>query len=435
MLSCSGRRRDPGSAVSSTGFTRSLLLALLLLPVSSCDRTERDSSGKIPVVVAYYSGAKDRVIFRRAADDFMAAHPAIEVKLLEIPGNYYQKLLVLIAGGNAPDLMWMGQGFTEFAHRGIFLDVTDRIARDIDVSAFTPQALSWYQLDGRSYGMAYGFDLKFLVINGKLFDDAGVTRPRDGWTFDEFLAAAKALTKDTDGDGRIDQYGFSGNVDPSTFGAAILSADAQRATCDEPNMLRFLRTNLDLAERYRVCPSGKQQPNEAFDDVVTIFRQGRIAMMTMSTWNLPFVREQCADMDWDIANNPIVDRPGHWGSSQAMLISSTTRHPDQAWLVFKSFIEGRFQREMSSLIVPTRKAAAQEMVERSGGKPPHLARLLDATRSMQRRPQIADLNEVWQRWLDGCESVWSLRASPEQAMAQVQRDIQKLITDRKRWEQ
>jgi multiple sugar transport system substrate-binding protein len=427
MLRPSGKRHYLASAT--------LVLAALLLSIACCERTPNYSSGKVPLVVAIYSGSKDRVIFRDAANEFMAAHPAIDVRVLEIPGNYYQKLLVMIAGGDAPDLMWMGQAFTEFAHRGVFLDVTDRIAREVDVKAFSPEALSWYQLDGRSYGMAYGFDLKFLVINGKLFDDAGVPRPRDRWTFEEFLRAAQALTKDKNGDGRPDQYGICGNVDPSTFGASILSADNQRVTCDEPGMIRFLHTNLDLAERYRVCPRGKQQPNEAFDDVVTTFRQGNVAMMTMSTWNLPFVREQCADMDWDIATNPIVERDGHWGSSQAMLISSSTRHPDEAWLLFKSFIEGRFEREMSSLVVPSRKAAAREKVERNVGNPPHLARLLDATRSMQRRPQIADLGEVWQRWLDACESVWSVRATPEQAMAQARRDIQKRLADRKRWEE
>ena len=46
-------------------------------------------------------------------------------------------------------------------------------------------------------------NLSSLVVyyNRDLFDAAGVPYPEAGWTWAEFLDAAKALTRDIDGDG------------------------------------------------------------------------------------------------------------------------------------------------------------------------------------------------------------------------------------------
>ena len=59
--------------------------------------------------------------YESAIAKFEAEHPQIEVELLTVAGNYYDKVLLMIAGRNAPDLIWMGQGFVEFAERGALL--------------------------------------------------------------------------------------------------------------------------------------------------------------------------------------------------------------------------------------------------------------------------------------------------------------------------
>lgn len=54
-----------------------------------------------------------------------------------------------------------------------------------------------------------------LGFNVTLLEDAGLEDPRDlwdrgEWTWDKFIEYCNALTKDTDGDGQTDQYGFCG---------------------------------------------------------------------------------------------------------------------------------------------------------------------------------------------------------------------------------
>jgi multiple sugar transport system substrate-binding protein len=426
------------------GAVRLMSLALLIVTLVVLRRlwslsngaaaTIGNHSSNVRLVLALNSDARAREVFRTAVAEFTAAHPWISVQLLEIPGDYYQKLLVMIAGKTAPDLMWMGEPFVEFADRGVFLNVTKNVQKEINPARFVPEALNWYRLGDCQYGIAYGFDLRFIIYNKQLFDAAGVPYPHDGWTYADFLDKARKLTL-TDSSGHIIQFGFRGSLDPSLFGASILDTDSAHANCDSPAMLDYLRTNLDLAEKYHVAPHGKEMPNEAFEDPVSIFRQGRTAMMVMATWNLPFLQHQCVDMDWDVSTNPMVRCEGHWASSEAILISSETKHPQEAWLLYKTFLDVKFQHEMAGIVVPSNVDAAAIWVGTNQYKPTRLDALVEATKSMHRSPQIADLREVMRIFFDSCESVWSCRSTPTAAMARAQSQINDTISEHRREEQ
>ena len=87
------------------------------------------------LVLAIPAAAGTVPIFQNVVDRFQRTHPDITVQLYPVLGdNYYQKLLVMMASGNSPDLMWMGQSFGEFAQRGAFLDITDRVKHDADIA-------------------------------------------------------------------------------------------------------------------------------------------------------------------------------------------------------------------------------------------------------------------------------------------------------------
>src|SRR5437762_8681749 len=216
---------------------------LVLMLCIGCDRDSGSGDGKVHLILAVSVGARDRASYQAAVKEFTAAHPEIHVDIMEVAGNFYQKMLVMMAARNAPDLMWMGQGFQTLAERGVFLDITDRVARDVKSEDVAPQALEWYRFNNRQYGVAFGLDLRLICYNKALFDKAGVPYPKDGWTFDDFLRTARALTFDFDSDGRIDQYGFEGDLDRALFNAQIISEEGKGALCNSPEMIDFLQTN------------------------------------------------------------------------------------------------------------------------------------------------------------------------------------------------
>ena len=151
----------------------------------------------------------------------------------------------------------MGQSFSEFAARGNFLDLAEYITNDPDlkIDEYHEKVLGWYQLDGKQYGIPYGIDVQFIVYNKTLFKEAGVPLPTDDWTLEEFLAAAKKLTIDRDKDGRIDQYGFRGELPECMWGAQFVADDGSKATCDTPEMVAWAQFNLDMLYKWKVAPT------------------------------------------------------------------------------------------------------------------------------------------------------------------------------------
>lgn len=86
-------------------------------------------------------------------------------------------------------------------------------------------------LDGKTYAVAENFTSSSggagsngtgVFFNTSLFDREGLESPyelyKNGeWTWDKMIELAKAATKDTDGDGEIDQWGLTGRYVPQAF--------------------------------------------------------------------------------------------------------------------------------------------------------------------------------------------------------------------------
>jgi multiple sugar transport system substrate-binding protein len=412
--------------------SKHLVFAITLIAArlfAGCEKSET-AGHRIRLVMTIVSAPADQPKFQAAVDRFLAKRPDVEVELLPISGNYYHKVLVMIAGRNAPDLMWMGGGFGEFAEHGALLDVSSRVAADVDTSRFVPQTLEWYKFRGKQYGVPFGIDTQFILYNRKLFDAAKLPYPTNDWDYDEFLRDAHALTKDIDGDGRTERFGFSGELDPTTFGAEYLAPDGSRALCNSPAMIDYLRTNYDLIHKERVAILGKGGGEATIDDVMTLFRQGRVAMALMFTWDLPFLREKLADMDWDIVTNPKVRTRAHWASSRAVVISADTPHPDEAWQLCREFFGEEFQRAMSDTVVPSDVRVGAEMIARHTGRPRNVLALVDAARTGHVVPRVPNVTELMQLWNDARDRVRDGRATPQQAMADAEAAIDRMIKRR-----
>ncbi len=394
-------------------------------------KPQRLADRPVRLVVAFPGTGETVAAYGDVARAFEATHPEVAVDLRPVYGSkYYQKVLVMMASGSPPDLMWMGQGFAEFAHRGAFLDVTERVARDLDADRFVPQSLDWYRIGGRQIGVPFAMDLQFIVYNPDLFERAGVPHPEPGWDYDAFLTAASALSRDFDGDGHVDQYGYFGQLIPCLFGAGFISEDGSHATCDEPEMIHCLEANRALI-RGGITPSIQQQAEGTLDKLM-MFSSGRVGMMQSSTWDLPKLREQSA-VPWAIVLNPRVKQRATWASSQAVLVGATTAHPDASWALAQAFLESSFQERMASHSMPTDLYVARALAASDEPEFAHVEVLTKAMDELCPTPRVAHLAEAQQIFGTACDSVWSGRATPQEAMRRAARLIDRMIQQHKRY--
>lgn len=429
------KHRDPGEGgLWPLAVLVGMMLLVLAYGISRGFLTDSQRLADRPVrLVVAFPGSGDAVsAYRAVAETFEQAHPEVAVDLRPIFGpKYYQKVLVMMASGSPPDLMWMGQGFAEFAQRGAFLDVTERVERDIEADRFIRQALEWYRVGGQQLGVPFLLDLGFIVYNKELFDQAGLAYPSHDWTYEQFLEAAKRLTADIDGDGHIDRYGYCGQLDACLFGATFISDDGTHALCDSPAMIQYLRTNLTLVNEHQVAPSIQQQVQGALDRLA-MFRRGQVAMLQAFTWDLPRLHEQM-EAAWGITLNPVIERRATWASSQAVLISARTDHPDEAWALAQAFLEPGFQSRMAHRGMPSDLRLARQLAASGDPVYSHLSVLLEAVDELCPTPRVAHLAEAQQIFGQACESVWTGRATPQEAMQRAAQLIDRMIQQHQRY--
>ena len=377
-----------------------LTLAGYLLFTLPESHPNRRSAGSVRLTLAVPAGLKTSAVYRQAVKSFEKRNPDIAVNLMEISGTYYQKILVMIAGNIAPDLMWMGQSFSEFADRNVFLDLTDRIEQEkIDLNEYRPEILNLYRKDRRLYALPFGIDVSFIAYNRKLFREAGLTYPNDDWDYATFLRAAQALTR-RDSSGRTTCCGYAGSLPIEVFGASIFDLTSGKAPCNRPEMIEYFRTNLDMAYRYRICPTLEDQAGQGFDNL-GYFKQERIAMMLMYTMRWDRAFDMLKEMDWGMTMTPKIKRHAQWASSQAICIYRNTKHPDAAWRLSKFFQGKEFQMAMSCRVIPAKKQYAAEFIAGARNMPVNftvLTRTLEVLAPTPRVPHLQELMAVFDRF-------------------------------------
>jgi sn-glycerol 3-phosphate transport system substrate-binding protein len=124
-----------------------------------------------------------------------------------------------------------------------------------------------------------------LYYNRDLFAAAGLDPDHPPETWDELVTYAKALTRDTDGNGEIDQWGFNTHDDTHWYlsamfmgnGAQIVNAEETEVLYNRPEAVAMLSWWSDLVHVHKVMPPN--QHSEASND----FLAGKLGMKLASS--------------------------------------------------------------------------------------------------------------------------------------------------------
>lgn len=189
---------------------------------------------------------------------FEAAHRGVVVEIEGLAfSDLESRIAASLAAGSPPELAH-GQPITCAALqvKGLLMPLDD-VVRAIGEDNIPGEALRICQAGGRQYGLPHAMATSLLLYRRDMADRLGVVPPRS-WA--DLLAAARALTQDTDKDGITDIYGVGVPAD-SLFlsivlgeliranGGALFSDDNRPLLTDRRMIetLEFLRTLLRYA--------------------------------------------------------------------------------------------------------------------------------------------------------------------------------------------
>ena len=277
-------------------------LATSLTLTAAC----RNAAPVVTLHLTSWQSPEENALDLPAIRAFERDHPGVRVVNDPVTNQaeYREKVITSVASGAPPDVFLLdGIDVPSFVDAGVPLDLRPFAPRvGIELDAFYPSILAMFARDRRVYGFPKGFSPMVYYYNRQLFDRAGIPYPRDGWTRADFLRTARALTRDLDGDGTIDQWGtaldrhfYQWQAHIWSGGGDILSPDGRRASgwLDAPAADSTILFLTDLPAAGGVAP----RPN-AFRAVSgteqRLFYSGRLALYSSGHWLIPNIRRYLA---------------------------------------------------------------------------------------------------------------------------------------------
>lgn len=236
-----------------------------------------------------------------------------------------------------------------FAKKGYIMSMNTLIEQEEPgfIETWSDAAISALTVNGNVYMIPGSFYPWLLVYNSKLFAEAGLDPCCPPKTMEEFLEYAKVLTRDIDGDGKIDQWGFGMTAARtmglfSRFGGFLWSAggdylteDLSSSALNSPETLEGFKFFVELATKYKVTHPGAV--NMGPHDVRIAMANEKVAMIIGTAFTPGIVDginpEQNAFKVLQFTPFPSYsEKPV---ASQATLvgqvISAQTKHPQEAW--------------------------------------------------------------------------------------------------------
>lgn len=258
------------------------------------------SADEVVLQVANWGGAEEVKLEEEIVRLFMQRHPGVRVEIETIPSGYKEKILTRIASGDPPDVFLLDSTILPaFLNRNILVDLMPYVkAYGVDLSQYFPNVLAIAMRDSQLYALPKDFNPLMMFYNKDLFDRAGIPYPEEGWTWQDFLRICQALTQDTNGDGRPDQYGTAVSTrfylwQPWLWvaGGDLLSPDGTWATgyFNSPASLRALTFLSDLKRKYNVTPETFAGAGQGM--MTSLFFTGKIATMVNGHWMVITIRK------------------------------------------------------------------------------------------------------------------------------------------------
>lgn len=284
------------------------------------------------------------------------------------------KYLAALSAGRPPNIGQHGPDLPlRFGQEGAVRPVDDLIEA-IGEDRFFPEFLdAACKYRGHYWSVPWYIEVRSLLVRKDWLEALNLKPPT---TWDEWLSVCRAMTRDTDGDGTVDRWGF-GLYGKDHFGQTWVAMAAQNGgglfaedgsiTVDTPQNAEALQWYCDLYLRHRVTPPGTK--SATWTDASTYYKQGVVGTLITNGYILNELQRDASDV---LANSMFVPmparRPGgrsisYLGGSHLMLFNDAP-HAERAAEFVKFLMSNanylRFLRSTAGGTLPALRDVCQD---------------------------------------------------------------------------
>ena len=362
---------------------------------------------------------------RAMTSDFEKQHPDVKVNLEFVPYEALHDKIVAArgAGGNGYDVVLFDAIWpAEFSRFDLLQDVSSRIAADEREKIF-PGAMNTVVYQGKTLGMPWILDTKYLYYNKAMLDKAGSKTPPASWQ--QVMDDAKVLK-----DKGIVKYPLVWSwsqaealvCDYTTLVSGFGGSFYQNGKLDfsTPASLKavtLMKTSLDQGLSN---PASREYLEE---DVRKAFSNGDAAFALNWTYmynmaNDPKQSKVAGDVGIVPAPGDTPDKPGAVNGSMGLGIAKASQHPEEAWQYIHYLTSQPVQDKYAKLSLPVWKASYQDPAV-AKGQESLIAAADKSLNVMLSRPETADYSRLSNTLQQQLQSVLQGKATPDVALKAV----------------
>ena len=359
---------------------------------------------------------------RAMTSDFEKQHPDVKVNLEFVPYEALHDKIVAArgAGGNGYDVVLFDAIWpAEFSRFDLLQDVSSRIAPDEREKIF-PGAMNTVVYQGKTLGMPWILDTKYLYYNKAMLDKAGIKTPPVSWQ--QVMDDAKVLK-----DKGIVKYPLVWSwsqaealvCDYTTLVSGFGGSFYQNGKLDfsTPASLKavtLMKTSLDQGLSN---PASREYLEE---DVRKAFSNGDAAFALNWTYmynmaNDPKQSKVAGDVGIVPAPGDTPDKPGAVNGSMGLGIAKASQHPEEAWQYIHYLTSQPVQDKYAKLSLPVWKASYQDPAV-AKGQESLIAAADKSLNVMLSRPETADYSRLSNTLQQQLQSVLQGKATPDVAL-------------------
>ncbi len=332
---------------------------------------ETPSPGGPTTTIRFVALSSQQEYYRELARIFEVANPTVKIQVwdpaeLSLPELEFREQLSRLATA-ADVFMASDQDLVWLRNSGLIQDLQPLMANDptFEEMDFYTGLLTRFENQGRLWGIPAGVSPRVMLYRPDLFEQAGVDMPRPGWTWDDFLVRAQALTHS---DASLPVYGFAERwryeVDTWIYqhdaALAKLSSGDAGPFFDQPRVQEAINWYLDLVRVHHVMPDADSPdaPGSATTDPIAT---GRVAMWVDYLINLPAVPTD----ELDIAPLPRDQIEASLPFVNGYFVSAIAADPQACWRWINYLTHQLPERQ----VLPVRRSLAEsEAYEEMVGK-------------------------------------------------------------------
>jgi multiple sugar transport system substrate-binding protein len=308
----------------------------------------------VTITFTGWGGTEEDQGVKNAVAYFEEQNPKIKVNWIQIPENYAEKLLAMIAAGTPPETAFCYNTiYQDYVKRGLLLDVTNNLMSDPVLGAkdyfIEPQESDRCVINGKWYGIGSCWVAAHIYYRPDIFEKEGIAPPSNdpaqAWDWDTFMTAATKLTVDKNGKhpgevgfdkDNMERWGIQWPQNNLVYlhaavadnGGEWIHPETGLVVLDQPPAYEALQKVADLMLVDNVAPRGSAVTALGLTNT-QMLENGKLVMAVDGSWALSWITKINAPLATAVL--PKMKALGTDMQAHIHVALTNTKYPAQAW--------------------------------------------------------------------------------------------------------